>query len=269
LFITSVITELLPLVITEVMYNPMALPGDTFGAQEYEFIEFKNVSDGPIDLTGARMDKLPLFSFSDGTVKRLEAGEYVVVVKNPAAFAARYGDQVKVAGKFVGTAALNNRTQTVSLLGPLDESLLNFAYQSTWWPTTNGQGYSLVIVDPKAARSTWGTSTSWRASYEVGGSPGRDDLAPPRQVPGDLNQDRKLTVSDAIGLLLHLFKQAMPLPCGTSEANTKLLDVNGDQLMDVSDAVFLLRYLFLSEAPPAQGVNCVPISACPEGCPAG
>lgn len=58
-----------------------------------------------------------------------------------------------------------------------------------------------------------------------------------RYVRGDLNDDMILDVSDAVGLLLHLF-------AGRQVACPAAGDSNADEVLDVSDVSYLLNYLF-------------------------
>ena len=44
------------------------------------------------------------------------------------------------------------------------EPILSFSYDPTWYPTTDGQGSSLVIVDPHGPLGSWGLKASWKAS---------------------------------------------------------------------------------------------------------
>jgi hypothetical protein len=261
-------THLLPLVITEVMYNPAPDPAGVSTNTEFQYLEIQNVGDQTLDLKGVRIGDRPSFDFTQSQVQSLAPGELAVVVKNPVAFAARYGtDGIKVAGAFAGTTGLNKRSQLLNLLGPVDEPLLSFTYQSTWYASTNGQGRSLVIRDPRGARALWNDPAGWRESADLGGSPGKVDVVPGRQIPGDLNLDRKLTISDAIGLLLHLYGGGPALPCTSAAGNLRLLDLNGDGALDTTDPVNLLRYLFLRESPPALGLECIAITDCPAACP--
>jgi hypothetical protein len=93
------------------------------------------------------------------------------------------------------------------------------------------------------------------------------------QRPGDMNQDGKLNLSDAVWLLGHLFLGTQPtLPCeGGTPSNEgagdlALADVNGDGGIDLSDPVSILGFLFLGGKPPALGTGCVRIVGCPDGC---
>jgi hypothetical protein len=85
------------------------------------------------------------------------------------------------------------------------------------------------------------------------------------RLPGDLNEDAVLDISDALALLLHLFVEAREFSCD-AEGTRVLLDLNGDTGASVSDAIFLLGYLFQGGPPPALGVGCVPIPGCSNRC---
>jgi hypothetical protein len=91
------------------------------------------------------------------------------------------------------------------------------------------------------------------------------------QVPGDINQDGRLNLSDAVGLLGHLFQnQPATLPCegGTvaDEGNRSLLDANGDARVNLTDPVYVLDYLFRGGPMPVLGVECVRIAGCGDVC---
>lgn len=87
------------------------------------------------------------------------------------------------------------------------------------------------------------------------------------QLPGNINQDNRLNLVDAIGLLGTLF-QGDPAPCDEGdfegEGNRLLLDSNGDGGIDLTDAVHLLNYLFRGGPPVALGTTCRPIKGCPD-----
>ncbi len=263
-------TKLLPLVITEIMYNPAGPPENPAAGTEYEFIEILNTGSEPAPLAGVRLSERPTFAFSGGAVAILAPGEFAVVVKNLELFASRYGTEgINVAGKFDGTISLNNSSQAVVLQGPIEEVLFSVNYQRTWHPTTNAQGHSLVLRDPLSPRETWNDIQAWRPSALPGGSPGREDVIPNRQLPGDMTLDGRLTVSDGIVLLRHLFSGVPISPCDSPEGNTKFFDINGDQTLNATDAIQLLRYLFAAGDAPALGKGCVVIPGCAEGCAGG
>jgi hypothetical protein len=269
---TSLVTEtyymyLLPLAVTEIMYNPPSDPEGEFGSLYFEFLEVKNIGDEEISLEGVEFLSPVKFKFSLGEITTLGAGEYVVIPRNREAFEHIYGqdDGIKIAGFFSGT--LSNTRGRVVLQGPVGEPLANFIYDDDWHPTTDGDGYSLVLKDPTPPRELWETADGWRPSYEVWGSPGRADTeGGGLQLPGDFNQDGRLTVSDAVSQLRYLFGIAGIAPCSSEEGNRTVMDINGDSEANLADPVYLLDYLFLSGIEPALGRACVTIVDCPDVC---
>jgi len=52
-----------------------------------------------------------------------------------------------------------------------------FAYSDAWYPATDGQDRSLVLVNPsQVSPGQLGQKSEWRASYRWGGSPGSPDV---------------------------------------------------------------------------------------------
>jgi hypothetical protein len=91
------------------------------------------------------------------------------------------------------------------------------------------------------------------------------------QLPGDLNQDRRANITDAVSLLRRLVAGgASALPCEGQAldqgANRLVFDLNADAAVNLSDAVYLLNYLFRGGPPPSLGTRCVPVRGCPETC---
>ena len=91
------------------------------------------------------------------------------------------------------------------------------------------------------------------------------------QVPGDLSQDGRLDLTDAVALLGFLFQgRPISLPCGdgtvTDPANLTLLDDNADGGVNLSDAVYILVYLFSGGPPPVLGAECVQVAGCEQVC---
>ena len=87
------------------------------------------------------------------------------------------------------------------------------------------------------------------------------------QLPGNINQDDRLDLVDAISLLGTMF-QGDPAPCDggdfEGEGNRSLLDSNADGRVDITDVVHLLSYLFRGGPPPMLGTVCRPIEGCPD-----
>jgi hypothetical protein len=101
---------------------------------------------------------------------------------------------------------------------------------------------------------------------------GVGDACPTDRIqPFNYNVDEGVDISDAIGVLSHLFlggDSASP-PCGDrtldDEGNLMLLDANGDGGVDISDAVWMLQHLFSGGPQHVLGAvdDCIVIPGCP------
>ena len=194
--------------IVEMNYNPARrtdaeIEAGVTDKDEFEYLEFLNLSDQTIDLTDVRLaqtvdgaDTVGLdFRFSDGDITRLEPGERVLVVENREAFAVRHAEAlVYVAGQWSG--GLSNDSETVTVMVG-DAVLQEFTYNDEWYPATDGMGSTLEIVDPTADLARWSESVGWRPS--AGGSPGTEggDAGP---VIGDSNGDGVFDSSDLVAV---------------------------------------------------------------------
>lgn len=151
--------------VTEIMYHPAADPNS-------EFIELQNISDQAIELEGVRFTNGIDFVFSQ---KTLVPGQYTVVVADRNVFESRYGTQIDVAGEYTGKLDNGNEQLVLQLAKPLDAAVLRFEYKDGWYPSTDGGGHSLVMIDPAGSLDSWQDAESWRPSAVAGGTPGRDD----------------------------------------------------------------------------------------------
>lgn len=147
--------------ITELMYHPPPADADAPGVDALEFITLENIStEVALDLTGVRFVNGIAFDFTGGAVTTLAPGATVLIVKDLAAFRARYGGDLPVAGQYAG--ALDNAGERLRLLDAAGEEVLDFTYDDAWYPDTDGHGYSLAIVDEHAEPDAWNTATQWR-----------------------------------------------------------------------------------------------------------
>jgi hypothetical protein len=195
--------------VTEVMYNPAAsASGDYTDNDEFEFIELKNIGDEMLDLSYVSFSNGITFDFSSSRVTNLEASDFVLVVKNEAAFKSRYGSgqltaenaetaeeksklkisassaysAVKlVAGEYSGKLA--NEGETISLVDFWNGTIAEFQYNDgRGWPlSADGAGHSLVPLSSALLGQPEGSlnyGANWRASTYIGGSPGQDDPEP-------------------------------------------------------------------------------------------
>lgn len=152
--------------ITEIMYHPPDAPA---GDPEAEFIELQNVGDTVLDLTGVRFGEGIEFVFP---TRSLEPGEYVLVIKNPAAFEGQYGSLPEVAGVYNGSLSNGGEEILLQLPEPYGAAILRFSYSDVWYPTTDGGGYSLVIRNPLSEPTDWDEAEKWQAAVP---SPGAEN----------------------------------------------------------------------------------------------
>ena len=155
--------------ITELMYHPE----DTGNPDDpnTEFIELKNIGATAINLNLVRFTNGVEFTFPNTS---LAAGQYIVVVKDVNAFTAEYDGGVNIAGQYSGS--LDNAGERIRLEDALGQVILDFEYKDGWRSITDGDGYSLTLINPaNPDANSWGYNDSWRASAYVNGSPGWDD----------------------------------------------------------------------------------------------
>jgi hypothetical protein len=160
--------------LTELMYHPLPLAGNTNSPEEFEFLELKNISTNvTLNLTGVRFSNGVQFSFTGSAVTNLAPGATVLVVRNQTAFTARYGGGHNIAGQYTGF--LDNGGERLTLLDASNEEILDFRYNNTWYEVTDGLGFSLVVVDELAEPDAWGRRSQWRPSGQLDGSPDAGD----------------------------------------------------------------------------------------------
>ncbi|MDZ4782341.1 MAG: lamin tail domain-containing protein [Planctomycetia bacterium] len=204
--------------ITEIMYHPPEpAPGSPYGDNDFEYLELQNTGATPMQLAGMKLSGGVDFTFVGGA---LAPGAHVLLVNNQLAFESRYGAGLTIAGEFNGN--LNNSSDTLLLESAFQEKLLDFSYSDDWQPSTDGGGFSLVIVNPLAETGTWGDAPSWRASNKALGSPGKDDANP---LAGDTNNDGDVNIAD-LNNVRNNFGASGPGVVG---------DTNGDNQVNITD----------------------------------
>jgi hypothetical protein len=230
--------------VTEINYNPAADPNGVYTADNFEFIEIQNVGASARSLDGLQFVDGVQFDFSGGSIASLALGERAVVVKNVAAFQARYGADRPIAGVFTGSLA--NEGEQITLVDSFNSDgsqptvVQSFSYDDDWVAATDGNGFSLVVINPSAALSTWDLATSWRASDHLHGSPGSGDagIAP---AAGAIVVNELLThTSGATGDRIELLN-----------TTTAPIDVSGWYLSD--DVANLTKYRLPTLPPIAAG----------------
>jgi len=137
---------------SEIMYHPLET-GDPNDPNE-EFIELRNIGPAPINLNLVRFTNGVDFTFPAIELARAgEPGDHVVVVKDISAFTAGHpGFSGVIAGEYAGS--LDNGGERIELQDALGQTIHNFAYKDGWRDISDGQGFSLTIIDPTGAASS-------------------------------------------------------------------------------------------------------------------
>lgn len=164
--------------ITELHYHPadptaaeLAIDSD-WTASDFEFIELTNTGSSVLDISGAQFVTGINFVFPAGT--SLAGGQSVLVVGNQAAFEARYGTALNVAGEYSGQ--LDNGGEEMQLLDGVGENVQEFTFDDLWYVPTDGSGYSMEIRDNNSPYTDWDLASAWAPSCLIHGSPGQTGL---------------------------------------------------------------------------------------------
>ena len=128
----------------------------------------QNVGDVALDLTGVRFTAGVDFVFGP---LALAPGDYVVVADDAAAFRAKYGDEVPIAGEYSGRLSNAGEQVVLTLPEPMEAAILRFAYEDAWYASTDGRGHSLTITDPALPPAAWTEPQSWHAAPPTPGRP--------------------------------------------------------------------------------------------------
>ena len=169
------------LAISEIMYHPAdpsaaEITAGFTNSDDFEFIEFVNISGRDIDLNGLYFYGSVNFDFANSFVSRiLVPGARVLIVSKKSAFEFRYGSGKPVAGSYSGQ--LNNAGERVVLYNSADTPVSDVTYApaSPWPVGTDGLGYSLVRINPDGILANDNNPAFWRHSTAVGGNPAAND----------------------------------------------------------------------------------------------
>lgn len=177
------------LVIAELHYAPA-------GDADEEFLELLNAGTTPASLAGLNFTAGITYTFTAGS---LAPGGRVVVCRDRAKFAARYGNVAELApGTYSGR--LDNAGETVTLANAAGLPLFTVRYgvAGDWPARANALGSSLELAAPAADPALPAT---WRPSAEYGGSPGRAGTGPRgRLVINELLAHTDPPLEDAVEL---------------------------------------------------------------------
>jgi hypothetical protein len=176
-----------PLRITEVMYHPPnSPPGMLVDADEFEYVEVKNISGANLNVTGYSLAGGIQFTFGSLT---LIGGQSAVVVKNLAAFQSRYGTNnpnILIAGVYSG--GLANDSDHIILYDNYFVPIHDFTYEDGWHRATDGLGFALVTANENAPPGNLASASGWQPGTVSGGSPGTGDPSGPARPPVVINE---------------------------------------------------------------------------------
>ncbi|CAN5254060.1 hypothetical protein BH23VER1_BH23VER1_07890 [soil metagenome] len=148
--------------LTEIMFH-------SAGGETLDYLEVYNASDAPLDLTGVRITDGVTFTFPTTT---LAPGAFGLIVSDISAFETVYGTGLPVVGQYSGSLSNGGERLRIELPSPYDIRIASFEYDDRWYPSTDGDGYSLVAADINGSPAHYGDAQRWRPSALVGGSPG-------------------------------------------------------------------------------------------------
>jgi CotH kinase protein/Lamin Tail Domain/Chitobiase/beta-hexosaminidase C-terminal domain len=178
--------------ISEVNFHPLgptaaellAAPGTS--AADYEWIELKNTGTRTVNTFELRFPAgYPFERELRLAPLTLTPGSMCLVVKNSAAFQARYGTglNAKIAGEWID-GTLDNSGEEIRLLARDASTLAAFSYSDgAGWPDrADGQGAALEYTGTLFTTPDYNTATNWRSSSAVHGSPGAAGAAPDTRI---------------------------------------------------------------------------------------
>ena len=180
-FIVGTPADTSNLAVSEIHYRPSP-PSESELANGFnerrlfEFIELVNTSVDPIELTGLEFSSGIDFDFNDSNFSQLQPGNRLLIVSNEEAFQARYGSELPIAGAFANDTSLSNGGERLTLIDAEGNIVFNLRYrdEAPWPEEADGDGYSLVF-SANFGNSDPDEGINWRASREIGGSPGTQD----------------------------------------------------------------------------------------------
>jgi hypothetical protein len=140
------------LTISEIMYHPEQ-------ENDNEFIELINLDPSKsVDLSGVYFKNGIDFTFQDRTI--IGPGERIMISQN----------------QFENNSRLSNSGERILLSDASGSIIIDFNYrdEGAWPESSDGNGFSLIRIDPAGDRDP-NLPSEWRPSIETGGNPGTSD----------------------------------------------------------------------------------------------
>jgi hypothetical protein len=157
-------------VINEILYHA------SDELEDLEFIELHNPGAEAVDISGWSLAKAVRYRFP--TVTSVEAGGYIIVVKNEKAFRSAYGPEPPIAGEYLRDG-LGDRGEALVLRDRDSRVVEEVRYddEQPWPVSADGAGASLERIHPQSPPLPF----NWDAS------PLAVDLSKPQGTPGRVN----------------------------------------------------------------------------------
>lgn len=240
------------LVISEVMYHPADPTGDELlvatDDNDFEFLELTNTSDAiALDLAAVSITDGIEFDFGAGAITVLGPGESLVIVKNPAAFEARYGGGLPVAGEY--EANLSNGGERLTLSFAITTPVIDLTYDDAlpWPEDSDGDGPSMQLLDPFSVPNH-ALPESWTAGPATPGSAGADPFDDWLADQGATNPDAEpipgmswLSIYALGADLAPTLREALPEAVFVDDAGTARLALEYRRRADATQVTYIVE----------------------------
>lgn len=159
------------LIPVEIHYHPFfePSPDSTYSESDFEFIEFLNAGDNPIQLHGWKVDGGIRYSFP---TEILAPGQLMVLARNPEALASIHdlgNSNALIFGPYDGR--LSNNQESITVTDTATRQIMSLTYTDTApWPIKpDGSGHSLVL---KSQDLNYTLPNNWTSGSPNNGDPG-------------------------------------------------------------------------------------------------
>ena len=151
--------------LTEIMFFPDSL--ENIKSKNFEFLEFRNIGDEPVDVSGMQIKNAARYTFPEPTL--LLPGQFYILAEDAAWFTHRYGFEPD--GVFRGK--LKNSGETLSVFTSGHQKLWDISYKDGKAANSvyENQGYAL-IARPSLKKFNPSKPGHWKISKVRGGTPG-------------------------------------------------------------------------------------------------
>jgi hypothetical protein len=201
------------MVITEIMADPTPV----VGLPNAEYIEIKNVSSTPFNLSGWKLsDATSTATISTSFLLQPDSIVILCGTSNAAAFS--------VYGRTIGVASfpsLDNDGDVLTLRSPQNKIIHAIAYSSDWYgnEAKKDGGWSLEMIDTK---NPCGGKDNWKASVNnLGGTPGKINSVNGTNADATPPQLKRAYALDSLNVVL-IFSEPLDSLSGATVSNYAL-----------------------------------------------